>query len=235
MKPILMYHAVAEVTEDPYCLAVSPARLDQQFGTLRRLGLRGVSVGDLVDAMATGRARGMVGLSFDDGYAGMLDQMLPILRRHGFGATVFVVTERLGGSNDWDTGPVWPLLDLAGVRQLAAAGVEIGSHTATHARLEGLEPGRLKSEVTGSRDQLADLLGVPPRGFAYPYGSVDAAAVEAVRDAGYTYACAVSPPRSGISSHALPRSYVGERDGAVRLTAKWALHGVRVAARGGNL
>ena len=235
MKAILMYHAVADVTDDPYSLAVSPDRLDRQLRTLRRLGLRGVSVGDLVDATAAGRARGLVGLSFDDGYAGLTEHALPALRRHGFGATVFVVTERLGGSNDWDNGPVWPLLDPEGVRRLAAEGIEIGSHTATHARLAGQEPGRLKTEVTGSRDQLAELLGAPPCGFAYPYGSLDAAAVEAVRDAGYAYACAVSPPRSGASPHALPRSYVGERDGAVRLTAKWALHGVRVVLRGGSL
>jgi len=232
---ILMYHAVADVAEDPYHLAVSPARLDSQLRTLRRLGLRGVAVGELFDAMTTGRARGLVGLSFDDGYADFAANAVPVLRRHGCGATVFVVTDRLGKTNDWDAGPVWPLLDADGVRELAEAGIEIGSHTATHVRLAGLEPEALAAELRSSRDTLADLLGSAPRGFAYPYGSVDRAARDAVRAAGYRYACAVSPPRSGLSYLTLPRSYAGERDDPARLTAKWALHRVRTAIRGGSL
>lgn len=232
---VLMYHAVAEVPEDPYQLAVPPDRFAAQLATLRRLGLRGVGVAELLDAMAAGRARGLVGLTFDDGYAGVLHHALPTLRRHGFGGTVFVVTERFGGSNDWDTGPVWPLLDADGIRRLAAEGIEIGSHGASHVPLAGLSPRRLRQELRNSRDRLADLLGDPPPGFAYPYGSVDAAARDAVHDAGYRYACAVTVPRSALSVLTLPRSYAGARDGAARLIAKWALHRARIALTGGRL
>lgn len=232
---VLMYHAVAEVSSDPYHLAVPPRRFERHLRCLRRWGLRGVGVGELVDALDAGRARGLVGLTFDDGYAGLVSHALPALRRYGFGGTVFVVTGRLGGVNDWDTGPVWPLLDADGVRHLAAEGVEIGSHGASHVPLAGLSPERLRVELHTSRDQLTELLGAPPRGFAYPYGSVDAAARDAVREAGYRYACAVGTPRSGVSHAALPRSYAGASDGAVRLTAKWALHRVRIALRGGSL
>ncbi|HEX6074658.1 MAG TPA: polysaccharide deacetylase family protein [Micromonosporaceae bacterium] len=232
---VLMYHAVAEVTEDPYHLAVPPERFARQMATLHRLGLRGVGVGDLLDAMAAGQARGLVGLTFDDGYAELPRHALPVLRRYRFGGTVFVVTERLGGSNDWDTGPVWPLLDADGIHRLAAEGIEIGSHGATHVPLAGLHPARLRDELLSSRDRLADLLGAPPPGFAYPYGSVDAAAREAVRHAGYRYACAVTVPRKALSPLTLPRSYAGARDGAARLTAKWALNRVRIAVKGGTL
>jgi peptidoglycan/xylan/chitin deacetylase (PgdA/CDA1 family) len=232
---VLMYHAVADVAEDPYQLAVPPQRFAGQLATLRRLGLRGVGVGELLDAMAAGRARGLVGLTFDDGYASVLDHVLPALHRYGFGGTVFVVAGRLGGRNDWDTGPVWPLLDAAGVCRLAAEGIEIGSHGVTHVPLAGLGPDRVWDELHSSRDRLADLLGSPPYGFAYPYGSVDAAARQAVREVGYRYACAVSVPRGALSPWTLPRSYAGARDGAARLTAKWALHRVRVAVHGGTL
>jgi peptidoglycan/xylan/chitin deacetylase (PgdA/CDA1 family) len=232
---VLMYHAVSDVADDPYRLAVPPERFDRQLATLRRLGLRGVGVGELTDALAAGRARRLVGLTFDDGYAGLLDHAVPALRRYGFGGTVFVVTGRLGGSNDWDTGPVWPLLRPAGVRQLADDGIEVGSHGVNHVPLAGLAPDRLREELLSSRDRLADLLGAPPRGFAYPYGSVDAAARDAVRDAGYRYGCAVAVPGTAVSPWTLPRSYAGARDGAARLTAKWALHRVRLAVRRGSL
>ncbi len=233
--PVLMYHAVSDVDDDPYHLAVPPERFDRQLATLRRLGLRGVGIGELMSALATGKARGLVGLTFDDGYADLLDHAVPALRRYGFGGTVFVVTGRLGGSNDWDSGPVWPLLDAAGVRLLAECGIEVGSHGVNHVPLAALAPDRLREELLSSRDRLADLLGTPPHGFAYPYGSVDAAARDAVRDAGYRYACAVAVPRTAVSPWTLPRSYAGARDGAVRLTAKCALHRVRVAVRRGSL
>jgi peptidoglycan/xylan/chitin deacetylase (PgdA/CDA1 family) len=123
---ILMYHAIAAEADDPHQLAVSPARFAEQMAWLERSGLRGVSVSTLVDAMAAGQADGMVGLTFDDGYTSMLDAAVPELARRGFGATAFIIADRIGGTNEWDTGPVWPLLDARGVRELAAAGIEIG-------------------------------------------------------------------------------------------------------------
>ena len=230
---VLMYHAVAEVTEDPNLLAVAPQRFREQMACLRRLGLRGVGVAELVDALRAGQCRGLVGITFDDGYAGVLYHALPVLRRYGFGATVYVVSERLGGTNDWDRGPVWPLLDAAGVGELVDAGLEIGSHGATHVRLAGLPADGLRQEVASSRDRLGDLLGAAPRGFAYPYGSMDAAARAAVADAGYGYACAVDTPRSSLGLLALPRIYVGQRDTALRLVAKRLLYRGHIARRGG--
>lgn len=231
---VLMYHAVAEVTEDPNLLAVAPQRFREQMTCLRRLGLRGVGVAELVDALRTGEHRGLVGITFDDGYAGVLDYALPVLGRYGFGATVFVVSDRLGGTNDWDSGPVWPLLDATGVKELATAGLEIGSHGANHVRLAGLPVDRLRVEVAASRDRLGELLGAAPRGFAYPYGSMDAAARAAVADAGYGYACAVDTPRSSLGLLALPRIYVGQRDSALRLAAKRLLYRRHIARRGGS-
>lgn len=229
---VLMYHAVADVAEDPNQLAVTPDRFHAQMWCLRRLGLRGVGVAELVDALRARRHRGLVGITFDDGYAGVLHHALPVLRRYGFGATVFVVSDRLGGTNEWDSGPVWPLLDAAGVDELATAGLEIGSHSANHVRLAGLPPDRLREEVRSSRDRLGALLGAAPRGFAYPYGSMDAAARAAVAHAGYGYACAVDAPRSSLGLMALPRMYVGQRDNALRLFAKRLLYRGHVTRRG---
>jgi peptidoglycan/xylan/chitin deacetylase (PgdA/CDA1 family) len=231
---ILMYHAVADVATDPYRLAVSPRRFAEQLAWLERAGLRGVGVGELVNAMAAGRAGGLVGLTFDDGYTSVLDTVLPELGRRGFGATAFIITGRLGGTNDWDDGPVWPLLGRAGVRELAAAGLEIGSHSQTHPRLAGAGARRQEAEVTASRERLEDLLSAPVRGFAYPYGSMDEAARYAVGRAGYEYACAVETPAACLGPLALPRVYVGERDSAARMTIKRRLHKGYVAVKGRN-
>lgn len=228
---IYMYHGVADVDEDPNQLCVSPARFGEQMAWLARRGLRGVGIAELVDAMRAGRQRGLVGLTFDDGYTNVLETALPVLRQHGFGATAYIISDRLGGTNEWDEGPVWQLMTGDQVRELAAAGIEIGSHAATHMRLAGASPAQLTAEISESRTSLGALLGTEIRGFAFPYGSMDAASRQAVRDAGYEYACAVEASTAEIGLMALPRLYVGEQDDTRRMTVKRLLYRGRIAMR----
>jgi peptidoglycan/xylan/chitin deacetylase (PgdA/CDA1 family) len=217
---ILIYHGVAEVAEDPNNLCVTPSRFAEQMTWLKRHSLRGVGIGTLVDAMRAGRQRGLVGITIDDGYANLLDAAVPELLRHGFTASMFIVSDRLGGFNEWDEGPRWPLMSASQVRELAAVGMEIGSHSATHMHLAGAGADQLEAEVSGSRATLGELIDAPIRGFAYPYGSMDEAARQTVRDAGYDYACAVHTPAAELGLMALPRIGLHQRDGALRMAAK---------------
>ncbi|MFI6205157.1 polysaccharide deacetylase family protein [Streptomyces sp. NPDC051041] len=224
---VAMYHSVGDCSDDPYRITVTPERLGRQLAWLRRRGLRGVSVAELLAARARGAGRDLVGLTFDDGYADFVTAALPLLRRWECTATLFVLPGRLGGDNAWDPlGPRKPLLDADGVRRAAAEGVEIGSHGLTHVDLAEADDLTLKAEVVESRARLAELTGAPVDGFCYPYGTVDARAVTAVREAGYAYACAIDPgPLTG--PHALPRVHVGQHDTAWRLYLKHRLHRLR--------
>jgi peptidoglycan/xylan/chitin deacetylase (PgdA/CDA1 family) len=220
---ILMYHSIQPYTADPYLVTVSPPRFEQQMRWLRRRGLRGTSVRELLAARAAGAGRDLVGLTFDDGYADFAGHALPVLRRYGFSGTVFVIAGRLGGDNAWDPdGPRKPLLDAGQVGRLAAAGIEIGSHGLAHRRLTGAHDA-LDEEIDGSRQILAEATGQPPAGFCYPYGAIDATVVSRVRAAGYGYGCAIWPS-AYAGPHALPRSFVGEADTAPRLWAKTLRH-----------
>jgi peptidoglycan/xylan/chitin deacetylase (PgdA/CDA1 family) len=229
---VLMYHTVDVLADDPHRLAVSPRRFAAQLATLRRLGLRGVGVGHLLAARRAGRGAGLVGITFDDGYAGVIRHALPAMRRFGATATVFVVADRIGAVNDWDGGEL-ALLDGPDLAALAGAGWEIGAHGARHVPLAGVADETLRDEVGGSRERLAAVLGRPVDGFCYPYGSMDPAARAAVTAAGYRYACAVDAPRAALGAAAVPRIYVGQRDGALRLTGKRVLYRARLA-RGGR-
>ena len=224
---LLMYHSVTNATEDPYQITVSPGRLERQLRWLRRSGLQGVSVRDLLRARAEGRGRGLVGLSFDDGYADFLEHGLPLLRRHDCTATLFVLPGRLGKDNAWDPlGPRKPLLSAEGIRTVARAGVEVGSHGLRHENLAAADDSTRYRETAYSRQLLRDITGRAPEGFCYPYGAVDARSVLAVRQAGYSYACAIDPgPLTG--PYALPRAHVGQRDGSLRLHLKRVLHPLR--------
>jgi peptidoglycan/xylan/chitin deacetylase (PgdA/CDA1 family) len=231
---VLMYHGIAQVAEDPNKLCVTPRRFAEQMAWLARSGLQGVGMGTLLDAMRAGRHARMVGITFDDGYVNVAEAALPVLQSHGFGATAFIISGLLGRTNEWDEGPAWPLMSADQVRALSAAGIEIGSHSATHVRMAGLDQASLSAEATQSRSALAGVTGAEIGGFAYPYGSMDDAAIAAVGAAGYSYACAVTAPRASIGPMALPRMFVGERDGPARMLAKRLLFRSHVTMRGGT-
>jgi peptidoglycan/xylan/chitin deacetylase (PgdA/CDA1 family) len=223
--PALMYHGVGRVTADPFGLFVTPERFERQVAGLARLGLRGVSLGELGDALLAGQAAGLVGLTFDDGYREVLRYGLPVLERYGFTATVFAVAGILGGTNTWDPPPRHALMSADDLREVVARGHEVGSHGVSHVRLAGADSRLVAAEVAGSRAAFADLVGVTPRSFCYPYGSVDAAAARAVDEAGYAYACAVWRVAGLPSRLALPRIGVMPHDHGPRFVAKLFLRG----------
>jgi peptidoglycan/xylan/chitin deacetylase (PgdA/CDA1 family) len=218
-----MYHAIARVADDPNRICVSPRRFEAQMRYLKRRGLRGTSVRELLQAAGTERgAGGLVGLTFDDGYENFLYDAVPILEQFGFSATVFAVGGMLGGENSWDERPRMKLLRAEGIREAAKRGMEIGSHGMSHTRLSGLQPARLEEEVVESRRVLGEILDETVEGFCYPYGSVDGPAAGAARRAGYSYACACWT-RVESNVYDLPRPFVWEMDGPSMLAAKLKL------------
>lgn len=223
---ILLYHGVCRSADDPNWLCTSPERFQAQMRYLKLRRLRGVSVQELLQEMALGTAKGLVGLTFDDGYEDFLHNALPVLEEHGFSATLFVLGS-LPRENHWDyhisSGPPIKLLGAEAVREVAARGIEVGSHGMSHPRLSGLKPALLEDEVSGSRQVLSEVLGEVVQGFCYPYGNTDRAAIQAVRRAGYAYACTVTE-RPERNVYDLPRIPISERDSLPRFAAKLDLY-----------
>lgn len=215
---VLMYHAIARVAEDRNRICVSPERFEEQMRYLKRRGLRGVSMRELLRT-DSGQAGNLVGLTFDDGYENFLRDAMPVLEKFGFGATLFVLGGMLGAENVWDEKPRMSLLGAEEVREASRRGVEIGSHGMNHLRLAGLPTEELGKEIDDSRRVLEELLDEEVEGFCYPYGSVDEAAVRAARQAGYSYSCACwTRVENGV--HDLPRMPVWEMDGPLLMSAK---------------
>lgn len=199
--PVLMYHQVGPHRPGSPLnkWRVPEALFRRQVEWLEGRGYRGISLRELLDGALPPRARPVV-LTFDDGFDGVRTAALPVLREFGFSATVFVVAGRLGGVDDWnDERPGERLVDADGVRALAAAGLEIGSHGLNHRNLMGLDDAALREETAGSRKRLEEVAGSPVASFCYPYGGFDDRAVAAVRAAGYRAATVI---RSGIADPA---------------------------------
>jgi peptidoglycan/xylan/chitin deacetylase (PgdA/CDA1 family) len=77
------------------------------------------------------------------------------------------------------------LLDWDELRELSAAGLDVGGHSVRHAVLPNLPLGQVRREIEGCRDAIAARLGRPPRHFAYPNGLHSPAVRRAVREAGF--------------------------------------------------
>jgi peptidoglycan/xylan/chitin deacetylase (PgdA/CDA1 family) len=102
------------------------------------------------------------------------------------------------------------------VRALAADGlVTIGAHTVTHPVLPKLETAACDREIKESKAVCESLVGVPVASFAYPYAALDAKVCEAVRAAGFAFACSVQrgPVLTTSDAFALPRIHVHNWDG----------------------
>ena len=187
---MLMYHAVQRGAQTPsWPWAVSERAFCAQLDFLKAEGYQTITMGDL----ATGRAKPAghcAVITFDDGYVDNLTASEALAKR-GMRASWFIVSGSIGREPAWpaDGRPVGRLLNAAELREMHAAGMEIGSHTVSHARMPTLDDAALARELTDSKATLEGAIGAPVSSFAYPYGLWDARCEEAVRRAGYTAAC----------------------------------------------
>ncbi len=102
---------------------------------------------------------------------------MPVLARYGFTATVFIISGYMGGQNSWGPRPeglgLLPILSWSQAAELARSGIEIGSHTQTHRDLRYCSAAQAELEMTVSRAEIEQHLGLHSQSFAYPYGGVD--------------------------------------------------------------
>jgi peptidoglycan/xylan/chitin deacetylase (PgdA/CDA1 family) len=176
-------------------LEITPELFGRQMAMLSRAGYRPVPLGRAVRAGGDeAPPRRSIVITFDDGTLDFWEHAKPILARHGFTATLFVVTGQVGGHSAWDRElgePDRPLMSWDQIRQLHRAGFEIGSHTHTHRPLTELTEAEVRSELDRSRRTLADELGAVPQFLAYPRGFYTDRHKRLAREAGYAGACAV--------------------------------------------
>lgn len=210
---VLMYHGVDIVSrdEDPHNMFVPPAVLDAQLTRLReRHGYTFLTEAQYLGALEGGPVpqRSCL-ITFDDGYVSVRDNALPVLQRHEAPSVCYVSPSLFGQQPKPGEPAAMELLDAAGVRELAASGVTIGSHSDVHDSLTARTAAQLEVATVGARDAIRELVGVEARTFAYPYGDHDAAARQAVEKAGY--ACAFAT-YDGAGRYALARVDVNATD-----------------------
>ena len=180
--PILMYHYVDDTPPDAgpqaAALTVSAAQFEAEMDYLADNGYHPVTLEDVFESMSGQQVlpSNPVAITFDDGGLDNYTVAFPILKRHGFRATFFVITGYVGGRlcMTWDQ-----------LRTMHAAGMAIESHTAAHSDLRRVDAALLATELEASRAALARELGEDARILSYPQGRYNRTVIAATRAAGY--------------------------------------------------
>jgi peptidoglycan/xylan/chitin deacetylase (PgdA/CDA1 family) len=182
--PIILYHDIDG--KGPF--AVSSAMLRSHFEYFRDSNITVLPLSSLLERMNnprpyTGRT---IIITFDDGYKSMLTKLLPLVDEFHYPVTLFVYTDNVRDKAEkiitWD--------DL---KLLQSHGVDIQSHTISHADLPKLDEAetaqskaQLFRELYYSRLILEKRLGKPVDFLAFPYGRYSNQVIRYAMDAGYS-------------------------------------------------
>lgn len=178
--PILMYHYVSDLPEDAddirRGLTITPDQFREQMVYLRAAGYTTISLYQLRDALTRGTPLPSqpIILTFDDGYLDHYLYVFPTLRRFGYTGTFFIIT---GLADAVHPGH----LNWAQIREMAAAGMSMESHTKNHPDLRNRSYEFLVYELLGSLESLQAHTGVSAHMLAYPVGRYDDAVLAVVR------------------------------------------------------
>jgi peptidoglycan/xylan/chitin deacetylase (PgdA/CDA1 family) len=230
--PILTYHHTEQAPPKGFpmrSLWVTPSSFSTQMHWLSRLGYRGLAMSELMPYLRGEKKGKVVGITLDDGYQSNVSHALPILKQHGFSATCYVVSGRLGQHNEWDAALGMAKAALMSGEEMRAwvdAGMEVGSHTCSHADLSRLSLTEARHELLQSKSDLENLLQKPVTQFCYPYGHFSPEHEALVSQAGYEAATTTHRGRACATDRmtALPRVPVVRSTYAVQFLLKVLTH-----------
>jgi len=184
--PILVYHNIGYEKESFF---VTPENFTKQMEYIKKNGYEVITLDELVRGIKEKKSfkRNKVVITFDDGYKDNFESAYLILKRFGFPATVFIITDFVG-RDFFANGKKF--LNWDDVIVMSKNRVSFGSHTKTHFDLgEPMDEEAALAEISGSKKIIEQKIGMPVDYFCYPSGIFSNRAKELVAQAGYRGAC----------------------------------------------
>lgn len=220
--PVIIYHSI---DYSGSCISMAPPEFERQMEIIKEEGYAAITLRELVEGLRKGEEKSnSVVLTFDDGFRNNYEAALPILKKFGFKATVFLATGYLGKKCTWDKRqdiPDLPLLTWEMVKEMDSYGIDFQSHTVTHPHLTGIPDKKIREELRKSRWAIEDRIGKRCGIFCYPYGEYDSRVIEVVKEEGFSAAAAIRPEKEGLFSI----GRVGSGHLTTRMAFKAALKG----------
>ncbi|MEM9635021.1 MAG: polysaccharide deacetylase family protein [Pseudomonadota bacterium] len=205
--PILMYHSVATDVDERYrTWSVTPERFSEHMQALADNGYAVLGISTALNRLDTGLPlpENVAILTFDDGLRDFLENAFPILNRHGFEATLYVVAGLISNNSSW-LAPLGegerPMLRPDEIKSLHANGIEIGAHSLSHPELDILDSAACERELRGSKSVLEEITGSKVEAFAYPHGYASPTTRQMAREAGFSSAVRVRHALSHTSEN----------------------------------
>jgi peptidoglycan/xylan/chitin deacetylase (PgdA/CDA1 family) len=176
--PILTYHHVGVPSDKWRLNSVSEKSFEYQMNFLKRHGFEVISFDDLVNGIKEGHefSRNTVVLQFDDGYEDNYRYAFPILKKYGFPAIIFLISDKVGSTYylTWDQ-----------IKEMENNNIMFGAHTRHHVYLPMVSLAVAQDEIAGSKKIIEDHLGHKIDYFCYPTGGFTKDIKGLVMDAGY--------------------------------------------------
>lgn len=191
--PILMYHRIVPTAlagNSLPGLVVSPQLFTAQLDALENAGWQTITMATLtsdLQAHTKPPARTFV-ITIDDGWDDGYTYALPILQKHGFVATYFIIAGRIDHPG---------FVNSAELQALVAAGDEIGDHTMDHLDLFNQPAAKETYEIDAAAARIAQVTGRWPQSLAYPSGGYSARAIAAVAACQELRMAVVEEPATG--------------------------------------
>ncbi len=223
--PILNYHSISLGGTDRFVkFTLHPETFAQHMKLISEQGYTPITVKDFAQLMRNSSPlpNKPIILTFDDGFADFYNSAFPILQGFHFPATLFVVTENMEGTSKWlklEGEEDRRMLTWFQLSDVQRAGIECGTHSATHTHLDTAKPEIARQEIICSKDTLEQKLGSPVHSMAYPYGHYTETVRQMVIEAGYSAACAVRNAMSHTNDNlfSLARITIYRKTDVVRL------------------
>jgi peptidoglycan/xylan/chitin deacetylase (PgdA/CDA1 family) len=201
---ILAFHNTGN-TLSPGLNNYSPKRLKRLLEDLISAGYNFMPLGEYI---RPDRGNMEVAITFDDGYDSFYEYAWPILTENKIPATVFIPYGFIGKRATWDYAG-WLLgihhMSREQIKEIAASGIEIGSHGYSHVDLTGLLERGLKLELERSKKGLEDLTGNEVRYLSYPFGRYNRIIEGTAAEYGYERGLSLSFFKKSRTGFTIPR------------------------------
>ncbi len=176
--PVLYYHSVdpSEANE----VIISPEKLREELTFIKDSGYTTLTMSELNDYILNNAPipEKSIVITFDDGYADNYANAFPILKELDMKATIFVI------SNFTDKDGYY--MTSQQIKEMSDYGIDIQSHTASHAHLNQLTYEEQLNELKTSKEKLESITEKPVISIAYPFGDYDDNTILASKEAGYS-------------------------------------------------
>lgn len=204
--PVLMYH---KVSPDPKVASIGyriePEEFEWQMRYLYENGYHSIDLGMVVDYFLKGVPipEKPIVITLDDGYQDNFLYAYPIMKKFNFTGTIFVVSNIIGGVNEFDIKarlqPENKMMSWEQIKELDANGFIIGCHTLDHAHLARVSRDEARRQIAQSKRALEEGLSKEVQYFCYPYGEYNSFTLQVVKESGFKAAVTVNPqPVTGV-------------------------------------